>query len=187
MEWKSNSGAKCLNFWNEKWDNESAMLFWWPGIWAALRMNWCLAKINVSLRRNCMMAGERDRPLFKISMTAVLSEWMSMDFLDHSCPQRTAAITTRYSSWSADKGKRESESRDLNSEDQWKRTISLRSHQNLWRKLRLCKVECPWVEWWSHRRNAIPRMTVNVATDAFPFCMNRPKQLYCGERGRLRI
>lgn len=51
-----------------------------------------------------------------ISTTTVLSEWMSLDFLDRSCPQRLVAMTMGYSSWSADEGERDSESRDLKSE-----------------------------------------------------------------------
>lgn len=42
---------------------------------AAEWMNWCWAEINVSLCRNCMMAGESAQRLFRISTSAVLSEW----------------------------------------------------------------------------------------------------------------
>ena len=40
---------------------------------------------------NGMMAKELEHPLFIISMTARLSEYMRMDLQDHSCPHRIAA------------------------------------------------------------------------------------------------
>lgn len=64
------------------------------------------------------MTGEREQPLFRIFTTAVLLEWMSMDFLHHSCLQRMAAVTMGYSSWNADEGERDSVPKDLNSEGQ---------------------------------------------------------------------
>ena len=64
--------------------------------------------------RNCMIAGEQDQPLFMI-VIAVLSEWMSMDFPDHSCHHRMAAMMIGYSLWSADEGQCDSGSGDLNS------------------------------------------------------------------------
>ena len=39
-----------------------------------------------------MAVMESDRPLLIQETTAVLSEWMRMDWLDHSWPQRRAAM-----------------------------------------------------------------------------------------------
>lgn len=51
---------------------------------------------SVSLCMNGMITAECDLPLFIISTMAVLSEWISIDFLNHSCPQRMAAIIMGY-------------------------------------------------------------------------------------------
>lgn len=66
------SWAKSLHFWNVKWDNESSMLLWSRGTWAAQKINWDWGDINVSLCMNCMMAGEQDWPMFMTITTAVL-------------------------------------------------------------------------------------------------------------------
>ena len=66
------------------------MEFLLPRTWAARMMNWCWAEIRVSL----MMSSDWERPLFRISTAVWLSEWMRITFLDHSCSQRRAAMTT---------------------------------------------------------------------------------------------
>lgn len=52
---------------------------------AELWMNRCWAKIRVSLPLNCMMDDFFSSS--RISTTVVLSQWMRMEFLDHSCQQ----------------------------------------------------------------------------------------------------
>lgn len=82
---------------------------------AAQIRNWCWAEIRVSLRTICVMARERDLPLFRISTTAELSERMSMVCLDHLCSQRIAAIITGYISCRVDEGEFVNCTRLLNS------------------------------------------------------------------------
>lgn len=64
---------------------------------------------------NCIIVRERERPLFNILTTDVLSVRMRIDFLDHSCHQRKAVMTMGYSSNKADEGECDSESRQSNS------------------------------------------------------------------------
>lgn len=55
-----------------------------------------------------MIVRERGRPLFNISTTELLSKWMRIDFRDHLCPQRMAAMTVGYSLNKADGGEHDS-------------------------------------------------------------------------------
>ena len=73
-------------------------------------MNWCWAETRVSFRMNCIMSRLWDRPLLRMWTTALLSEWMAMVFLDHSCPQRIAAMIIGYISEMVEEGAREEKS-----------------------------------------------------------------------------
>ena len=67
-------------------------------------MTWCWAETSVSFRMNCIMSRLCDRPLLRMSTTVLLS---AMVFLDHSCPQRLAAIIIEYISEMVEEGARE--------------------------------------------------------------------------------
>jgi len=56
------------------------------------------------------MARQRDRPLLIMSITALLSVYKAMVFLDHSCPQRMSAMTMGYNSDIAEEGVRDANS-----------------------------------------------------------------------------
>ena len=71
-------------------------------MWAARRMKFLVTVIHVSLRRSDIMGREEERPLFMMWTVVRLSEWIRMDLLVHSEPQRWAATTMGYSSKSAD-------------------------------------------------------------------------------------
>lgn len=138
--WRSESGVKSLNFW------KSATLLGVPGMWAAQRMNGRWAESKVSLHMNRMMVREREPPLFRISTTEVLSEWMR--FSRPFMPMKNVGCDDGTQLFHGKLKKDVTQSEE--SQTLWsrmRRTISPHtSHQNLRRELLLWDVGCPGVE-----------------------------------------